>query len=48
VAVLVGDADRERHRHDAAAERGPKAVDELLVVVEKDDELVAVVRAELL
>ncbi len=39
--MLVADADRERHRHDAAADRGPKAVEKLLVVAQEDDDPVA-------
>jgi hypothetical protein len=46
VAVFVADADGQRHGHDAAAHCGPKAVEELLVVVEEDDELVAALCAE--
>ena len=45
VAMLVADADGERHRDDAAAHRRPEAVEELLVVAEEDDHLVAALRA---
>jgi hypothetical protein len=45
VAVLIADADGERHRHDPAAHRGPESIEELLVVVEEDDHLVAALRA---
>ena len=48
VLVLVADAERHRHRHDAAEHAGPEGVEELLVVGEIDDELVAGLRAELL
>ncbi len=48
VAVLVADADGDRHRHDAAEHGGPERVDELLVVVEQQDQLVAGLRAQLL
>ncbi len=41
VPVLVADAERHRHRHDAAEQRGPERVDELLVVGEEQDQLVA-------
>ena len=44
--MLVADPDGERHGDDAAGERRPESVQELLVVVEKDDELVAALRAE--
>ena len=46
VPVLVADADGERHGHDAAGDRGPERIEELLVVDQKDDELVAALRAE--
>ena len=48
VLVLVADAERHRHGHDAAEHAGPERVEELLVVGEVDDELVAGLRAELL
>ena len=48
VPVLVADADRERHRHDAAGNGGPVAVQELLVVVQEDDQLVAASRSHAL
>ena len=44
--VLVADSHGERHGHDAAGERRPESVQELLVVVEEDDDLVAALRAE--
>ena len=43
--MLVADADGERHGHDAARDRGPERIEELLVVREEDDELVAAPRA---
>jgi len=46
VAVLVADAQRHGHGNDAAEDRGPKHVDELLVVAEEQDQLVAAARAE--
>ena len=48
VAVLVADAERHRHRHDAAEDRRPERVDELLVVGEEQDQLVAAARADAL
>ena len=48
VAVLVADAERDRHRHDAAEDRRPEHVDELLVVVQEQDQLVAAARADAL
>ena len=48
VAMLVADAERHRHRHDAAQDRGPEGVDELLVVAQEQDQLVAAARAEAL
>src|SRR5262249_5486896 len=48
VAVLVADAERHRHGNDAAEHRTPEGVDELLVVAEEQDQLVAALRAELL
>ncbi len=46
VAVFIADAERKRHRHDAAADRRPEHVDELLVVVQEQDQLVAAPGAE--
>ena len=48
VLVLVADAERHRHGHDAAEHSRPERVEELLVVGEIDDQLVARLRAELL
>jgi len=48
VFVLVADAERHGHRHDAAQHAGPECIEELLVVGEIDDELVAGPGAELL
>ena len=45
VAVLIADADGERHRNDPAAQRGPEAIEKLLVVVKVDDHLLAALRA---
>src|ERR1700683_2065934 len=45
VAMFVADADGERHRYDAAAERGAEAVEKLFIVVQKNDQLVAALRA---
>src|ERR1700736_5356324 len=43
--MLVADADGQRHRRDAAADRGPEAVEELLVAAQENDHLVAALRA---
>ena len=48
VAVFVADADGHRHRHDAAQHGAPEGVDELLVVVQQQDQVVAGLRAQLL
>ncbi len=48
VAVLVADAERHRHRNDAAEDRRPEGVDELLVAAQEQDQLVAAARAEAL
>ena len=48
VAVFVADAERHRHRHDAAEDRRPEDVDELLVVVQEQDQLVAAARTQAL
>ena len=40
-AMLVADADRDRHGHDAAEQRGPERNDELLVRFREYDQLVA-------
>src|SRR6185437_7621395 len=48
VAVLVADAERDGHGHDAAEQGGPEGVDELLVAAEEEDQLVAAARAEAL
>jgi hypothetical protein len=41
VLVLVADAHRDRHRHDAAVEAGPVRVDELFVAGDMQDKVVA-------
>ena len=46
--MLVADADGERYRHDAAGDRGPEGVQELLVVGEENDQLVAALSASCL
>ncbi len=46
VFVLVADAERDWHRHDAAQHAGPERIEELLVVGEVEDELVARFRAQ--
>ena len=46
--MLVADAERDRHRHDSAEDRRPEGVDELLVVAEEQDQLVAAAGAEAL
>ena len=46
VTVLVADAERHRHRHDAAEDRRPEDIDELLVVAEEQDQLVAAAGTE--
>ena len=43
--MLVADADGERNRHDAARDRGPEGIQELLVVGEENDHLVAALSA---
>ena len=48
VAVLIADAERHRHGDDAAEHRGPERIDELLVVAEEEDQLVAAARTEAL
>ena len=48
VAVLVADPQRHRHRHDPAEDRGPEDIDELLVVGEEQDQLVAAPRPQAL
>src|SRR5579863_6915525 len=44
--MLVADAECDGHWNDAAVDRRPEGVEELLVVAEKDDQLVARARAE--
>ena len=48
VAVLVADAERDRHWNDAAEQRGPERVDELLVAAQEEDQFVAAARTETL
>ena len=45
-SMFIADADRERHGHDAASDGGPETVQELLVVVEENDQLVAIARPQ--
>ena len=40
-AVLVADADSEWNRDNTAGQRRPVAVDERLIVVQKDDQVIA-------
>ena len=48
VPVLVADAERQRHRDDAAQQRRPERVDELLVASQEEDQLVAAAGTETL
>ena len=48
VPMLIADPGRDRHRHDAAEDRRPEGIDELLVVRDKQDQLVAGLRAQAL
>ena len=48
VTVLVADAQRHGHGHDAAENRRPEHVDELLVIAQEQDEFVAAPRADAL
>jgi vacuolar-type H+-ATPase subunit H len=46
--MLIADAECHRYRHDATEDRRPEHVDELLVVAEEQDQLVAAARADAL